>query len=146
MKSANTLWMWNDDIPNNNIDEYMYVNRQDYSVWYKGQQIGYMKSDKSCIEPFYYKVYNNLKSSKKKIKREREKEATFAAVLFLLLLCWIQKVMLKSVKDYCGVEVLSDCRFGEIDWRKRRMKDKIKYWLSILWIISETIVDILYFW
>ena len=73
MKSANTLWMWNDDIPNNNIDEYMYVNRQDYSVWYNGQQIGYMKSDKSCIEPFYYKVYNNLKSSKKKIKRERKK-------------------------------------------------------------------------
>ena len=58
--------------------------------------------------------------------------------------------MLRSVKDYCGVEVLSDCRFGErvreIDRRKRRMKDKIKYWLSILWIISETIVDILYFW
>ena len=58
--------------------------------------------------------------------------------------------MLKSVKDYCGAEVLSDCRFGErvreIDRRKRKMKDKIKYWLSILWIISETIVDILYFW
>ena len=66
MKSANTVWMWDDDIPNNDIDEYMYVNRQNYSVWYKGQQIGYMKSDKSCIEPFYVKVYNNLKSSKKK--------------------------------------------------------------------------------
>ena len=48
------------------------------------------------------------------------------------------------------MEVFSDCRFGErvrnIDRRKRRMKDKIKYWLSILWIISETIIDILYFW
>ena len=58
--------------------------------------------------------------------------------------------MLKSVKDYCGVEVISDCRFGErvreIDRRGRRMKDKIKHLLSILWIISETIVDILYFW
>ena len=39
MKSANTLWMWDDDILNNGIDEYMYVNRHDYSVWYKGQQI-----------------------------------------------------------------------------------------------------------
>ena len=70
MKSANILWMWDDDIPNNDIDENMYVNRHDYSVWYKGQQIGYMKRDKSCIEPFYEKVYDNLKSSKKKEKFE----------------------------------------------------------------------------
>ena len=27
-----------------------------------------MKSDKSCIDPFYDKVYNNLKSSKEKEK------------------------------------------------------------------------------
>ena len=39
-----------------------------------------MKRDKSCIEPFYEKVYNNLKSSKEKNK-EREKEATSAAGL-----------------------------------------------------------------
>ena len=39
-------------------------------------------SDKSCIDPFYDEIYNNLKSftlSKKEIKRE--KEATFAAGL-----------------------------------------------------------------
>ena len=48
-------------------------------VWYKGYQIGYMKRDKSCIDPFYDEVYDNLKSSKKKI--EREKEAIFAAGL-----------------------------------------------------------------
>ena len=68
--------MWDDNIPNDDIDEYMYVNRQDYSVWYKGQQIGYMKSDKSCIEPFYEKVYDNLKLSKEK---EKFKEVALAA-------------------------------------------------------------------
>ena len=65
MKSANILWMWDDEISS---DENMYVNRHDYSVWYKGYQIGYMKSDRSCIDIFYDKVYNNLKSSKKKEK------------------------------------------------------------------------------
>ena len=131
MKSANTLWMWDDDISNNDIDEYMYVNRQDYSVWYKGQQIGYMKSDKSCINPFYDKVYNNLKSSKKKEKvKEVAPTAEFTPSTSSLL--DDVEATLKSVKDYCGVEVLSDCRFGEIDRRKRRMKDKIKYLLSIL--------------
>ena len=35
-----------------------------------------MKSDASCIEPFYEKVYDNLKSSKKK---ERVKEVAPAA-------------------------------------------------------------------
>lgn len=63
MKSANTVWMWDDEISS---DENMYVNRRDHSVWYKGYQIGYMKSDRSCIDPFYDKVYNNLKSSKGK--------------------------------------------------------------------------------
>ena len=48
----------------------------DYSVWYKGQQIGYMKSDKSCIDSFYDEIYNNLKSSKKK---EKVKEVAPAA-------------------------------------------------------------------
>ena len=148
MKSANTLWMWDDDIPNNDIDENMYVNWQDYSVWYKGQQIGYMKSDASCIEPFYEKVYDNLKSSKEKEKfKEVAPTAEFTPPTSSLLDTESEvEAMLKSVEDYCRVEVLSDCRFGEIDRRKRRMKDKIKYWLSILWIISETIVDILYFW
>ena len=76
MKSAHTLWMWDDDIPNNDIDENMYVNRHDYSVWYKGYQIGYMKRDKSCIDPFYEKIYDNLKSSKEK---EKFKEVASAA-------------------------------------------------------------------
>ena len=117
-------------------------------VWYKGQQIGYMKSDKSCIDPFYDKVYNNLKSSKKKEKvKEVAPTAEFTPPTSSLLDEGNDvEATLKSVKDYCGVEVLSDCRFGEIDRRKRRMKDKIKHLLSILWIISETIVDILYFW
>ena len=35
-----------------------------------------MKRDKSCIEPFYEKVYDNLKSSKKK---EKSKEVAPAA-------------------------------------------------------------------
>lgn len=107
MKSANTLWMWNDDIPNNDIDEYMYVNRRDYSVWYKGQQIGYMKSDTSYIEPFYEKVYNNLKSSKKK---EKLKEVAPAAEFIPIptptptssLLDDVEAT-LRSVKGYCGV-------------------------------------------
>ena len=90
MKSANILWMWDDGIPNNDIDENMYVNRHDYLVWYKSQQIGYMKRDKSCIEPFYEKVYNNLKSSKEK---EKFKEVAPAAESTLIqtpfLLCWM---------------------------------------------------------
>lgn len=51
----------------------------DYSVWYKGQQIGYMKSNKSCIDPFYDKVYNNLKSSKEEVKKKKFKEGVSAA-------------------------------------------------------------------
>ena len=76
MKSANTVLMWDDEISSDDKDENMYVNRHDYSVWYKGQQIGYMKSDKSCIDPLYDKVYNNLKSSKEK---EKFKEVAPAA-------------------------------------------------------------------
>lgn len=107
-----------------------------------------MKSDKSCIDPFYEEIYGNLKSSKEEVKKEKFEEVAPAAgfISTFSLLDDVEGV-LKSVKDYCGVEVLSDCRFGErIDRRKRRMKDKIKYWLNILWIISETIIDILYFW
>ena len=53
------VWMRDDDIPDNDIDEDMYVKQQDYSVWYKGQWIGYMKKDKSCIDPFYDEIYDN---------------------------------------------------------------------------------------
>ena len=136
MKSANTVLMWDDEISSDDKDENMYVNRHDYSVWYKGQQIGYMKSDKSCIDPFYDKVYDNLKSSKKKQKIKEVAPAAESTPPLTSSLLDDVEATLKSVKDYCGVEVLSDCRFGErvreIDRRKRRMKDKIKYWLSIL--------------
>ena len=75
---GHTLWMGEDNIPNDTIDEDMYVNRHDYSVWYKGQKVGYMKSDRSCIEPFYDRLYYDLKNSKpftpikKKVKKEKE--------------------------------------------------------------------------
>ena len=113
-----------------------------------------MKSDTSCIDPFYDEIYDNLKSSKEEVKKEKLEEVAPAAKLIFTpsLLDTENEVeaMLKSIEDYCGAEVLSDCRFGErvrdIDRRKRRMKDKIKHWLCILWIISQTIVDILYFW
>lgn len=61
---GHTLWMWDSDIPDDDMDEDMYVNRHDYSVWYKGRQVGYMKNDRSCIEPFYDRVYENLKNLK----------------------------------------------------------------------------------
>lgn len=109
MKSAHRLWMWDDDIPNNDIDENMYVNRQDYSVWYKGYQIGYMKSDESYIDPFYDKVYDNLKSSKKKEKVKEVVPAAESTPTPTSSLLDDVEATLKSVKDYCGVEVLGDC-------------------------------------
>lgn len=75
---GHTLWMGEDNIPNDTIDEDMYVNRHDYSVWYKGQKVGYMKSDRSCIEPFYDRLYYDLKNSKpftptkKEVKKEEK--------------------------------------------------------------------------
>lgn len=97
----------------------------DYSVWYKGWQIGYMKSDKSCIDPFYKEIYDNLKSSKEEVKKEKFEEVAPAAESIPIpiptptptptssLLDDVEST-LRSVNDYCGVEVLSDCRFGEI--------------------------------
>lgn len=69
-----------------------------------------MNSDKSCIEPFYDKVYDNLKSSKEEVKKEKFEEVAPAAELIFTpsLLDEVEK-MLKLVEDYCGVEVLSDC-------------------------------------
>ena len=69
-----------------------------------------MKSDKRYIDPFYDEIYDNLKSSKK----ENFKEVASAAesIPTSSLLDDVE-VTLKSVKDYCGAEVLSDCRFGE---------------------------------
>ena len=119
---GHTLWMWDDDIPDDDFDEDMYVNRHDYSVWYKGRQVGYMKSDKSCIEPFYDRVYDNLKSLKPftppKKKAEEEKEAALAAepipVPSLLDAGSEVEAMLKSVKDYCGVAVFGDEVFADL--------------------------------
>ena len=125
---GHTLWMWDDDIPDDDMDEDMYVNRHDYSVWYKGRQLGYMKSDRSCVEPFNDRLYKDLKNlkpftpPKKKVKKEKKivKEATPAAestptpVPSLLDAGSEVEAMLKSVKDYCGVAVLGDKVFADL--------------------------------
>lgn len=123
---GHTLWMWDDDIPDDDMDEDMYVNRHDYSVWYKGRQLGYMKSDRSCVEPFNDRLYKDLKNlkpftpPKKKVKKEKKivKEATPAAehipVPSLLDAGNEVEAMLKSVKDYCGVAVLGDEVFADL--------------------------------
>jgi hypothetical protein len=121
---GHTLWMWDDDIPDDDMDEDMYVNRHDYSVWYKGRQIGYMKSDRSCVEPFNERVYNDLKNlkpftpPKKKVKKEKVKEVTSAAEPIptpsLLDAGSEVEAMLKSVKGYCGVAVLGDEVFADL--------------------------------
>lgn len=114
------LWMWGNDIPDDDTDEDMYVNRHDYSVWYKGRQVGYMKSDKSCIEPFNERVYKdlkNLKSFKKKVKKEVKEDTPAAesipASSLLDAESEVEK-MLKSVKYYCGAEVLGDEVFADL--------------------------------
>ena len=125
---GHTLWMWDDDIPDDDMDEDMYVNRHDYSVWYKGWQVGYMKSDRSCVEPFNERVYKDLKNlkpftpPKKKAKKVEEsfKETvtTTAAeptpIPSLLDAGNEVETMLKSVKDYCGVAVLGDEVFADL--------------------------------
>lgn len=117
------LWMWDDDIPDDDFDEDMYVNRHDYSVWYKGRQVGYMKSDKSCVEPFYERAYENLKNlkpftpPKKKVKKEKEKVkevAPAAEPIPTSSLLDEVEVTIKSVKDYCGVAVLDDEVFADL--------------------------------
>lgn len=122
---GHTLWMWDSDIPDDDMDEDMYVNRHDYSVWYKGRQVGYMKSDKSCIEPFYERVYKDLKNlkpftpPKKKVKKETKKVAPAAEPTSTLVPSLLDagsevEAMLKSVKDYCGVAVLGDEVFADL--------------------------------
>ena len=119
---GHTLWMWGNDIPDDDTDEDMYVNRHDYSVWYKGRQVGYMKSDKSCIEPFYDRVYDNLKnlkSPKKKVKKEKEKEKVAPAAEPIPTSSLLDagsevETMLKSVKNYCGAKVLGDEVFADL--------------------------------
>ena len=127
---GHSLWMWDGSIPDDDTDEDMYVNRHDYSVWYKGRQLGYMKSDKSCVEPFNERVYKDLKnlkpftSSKKKVEKEKEKEkekvkeTTSAAepipTSSLLDAGSEVEAMLKSAKSYCGVAVLGDEVFADL--------------------------------
>lgn len=119
---GHTLWMGEDNIPNDTMDEDMYVNRHDYSVWYKGRQVGYMKSDRSCIEPFYDRLYYDLKNSKpftptKKKEKKRVKKTTAAeptSIPSLLDAGSEVETMLKSVKDYCGARVLGDEVFAEL--------------------------------
>ena len=119
---GHTLWMGEDNIPNDIMDEDMYVNRHDYSVWYKGQKVGYMKSDRSCIEPFYDRLYYDLKNSKPftpiKKKVEKVKKVAPAAepipTSSLLDAGSEVEAMLKSVKDYCGIAVLSDEVFADL--------------------------------
>lgn len=116
---GHTLWMGEDNIPNDTIDEDMYVNRHDYSVWYKGQKVGYMKSDRSCIEPFNDRLYKDLKNSKPFTPiKKKVKEVTPAAESIptssLLDAGSEVEAMLKSVKDYCGIAVLSDEVFADL--------------------------------
>ena len=123
---GHSLWMWDEDIPDDDMDEDMYVNRHDYSVWYKGRQLGYMKSDRSCVEPFNDRLYNDLKNlkpftpPKKKVKKEKKivKEVTPAAepipTSSLLDAGSEVEAMLKSVKGYCGVAVLGDEVFADL--------------------------------
>ena len=120
---GHTLWMWGKDIPDDDTDEDMYVNRHDYSVWYKGRQVGYMKSDKSCVEPFNERVYKDLKNlktftaPKKEKVKEEEKVAPAAEptpVPSLLDAESEVEAMLQSVKDYCGAKVLSSEVFADL--------------------------------
>lgn len=121
---GHSLWMWDGSIPDDDTDEDMYVNRHDYSVWYKGRQVGYMKRDKSCVEPFNERVYQDLKNlkpftpPKKKVKKEIIKEDIPAAeptsVPSLLDAGSEVEAMLKSVKDYCGAKVLSSEVFADL--------------------------------
>ena len=122
---GHTLWMWDSDIPDDDMDEDMYVNRHDYSVWYKGRQVGYMTHDKSRIDPFNERVYKDLKALKltmpEPAARVREnkkvKEAPAAELIptsSLLDAGNEVEEMLKSVKVYCGAKVLGDEVFAEL--------------------------------
>ena len=82
---GHTLWMTNDKTYKNSSTDDMYVNSHDYSVWYKGRQVGYMTHDKSRIDPFNERVYKDLKALKptmpEPIARVRENKKAPAAEL-----------------------------------------------------------------
>lgn len=116
---GHTLWMTNDKSYKNSSTENMYVNSHDYSVWYKGRQVGYMTHDKSRIEPFYERVYKDLKVvMPEPVARVRENKKAPAAELIptssLLDAENEVEAMLKSVKGYCGAKVLGDEVFVEL--------------------------------
>ena len=116
---GHTLWMTNDKSYKNSSTENMYVNSHDYSVWYKGRQVGYMTHDKSRIEPFYEEVYKDLKRvMPDPVARVRENKKAPAAKLIptssLLDAENEVEAMLKSVKGYCGAKVLGDEVFAEL--------------------------------
>lgn len=122
---GHTLWMTNDKTYKNSSTDDMYVNSHDYSVWYKGRQVGYMTHDKSRIDPFNERVYKDLKALKltmpEPAARVREnkkvKEAPAAELIPTSSLLDAEnevEEMLKSVKDYCGAKVLDDEVFAEL--------------------------------
>lgn len=120
---GHTLWMTNDKTYKNSSSDDMYVNSHDYSVWYKGRQVGYMTHDKSRIDPFNERVYKDLKALKlsmpEPVARVRENKKAPAAKLIPTssLLDAENEVeeMLKSVKVYCGAKVLGDEVFAELE-------------------------------
>ena len=113
---GHTLWMTNDKSYKNSSTENMYVNSHDYSVWYKGRQVGYMTHDKSRIEPFYERVYKDLKKvMPEPVARVRETPAAELIPTSSLLDAENEvESMLKSVKGYCGAKVLGDEVFAEL--------------------------------
>ena len=116
---GHTLWMTNDKSYKNSSTEDMYVNSHDYSVWYKGRQVGYMTHDKSRIDPFNERVYKDLKKvMPAPVARVRENKEVPAAKLIptssLLDAENEVEAMLKSVKGYCGAKVLGDEVFVDL--------------------------------
>ena len=93
---GHTLWMTNDKSYKNSSTENMYVNSHDYSVWYKGWQVGYMTHDKSRIDPFNERLYKDLKKLCRSLSQELGKiKKSRPQNLFLLLLSWMRKMRLR---------------------------------------------------
>ena len=113
---GHTLWMTNDKSYKNSSTENMYVNSHDYSVWYKGRQVGYMTHDKTRIDPFNERLYKDLKRvMPEPVARVRENKEVPAIPTSSLLDAENEvEAMLKSVKGYCGAKVLGDEVFAEL--------------------------------
>ena len=118
-RGRHTLWMTDDNSYKNSSTDDMYVNSHDYSVWYKGRQVGYMTHDKTRINPFNERVYKDLKRvMPDPVARVRENKEVPAAKLIptssLLDAENEVEAMLKSVNGYCGATVLGDEVFAEL--------------------------------